>query len=492
MMARFRRYFKYLWIRPLKVDILTLFISLTILAFICVISFSYFKNYYAILKYSRGMMERNSTAIIDDINDTQVETEQILNDTQGIFLDNRSFSIDDPQIIKYAQKVLKVNPDISTYFIAFSNGSRILAKKILSSSQTHFMTDATKPLPAGTVYCVKILNPSLKDHPETWLYTDSAFNLLGQEDILHPTFNIQDRPWYIGALKTDQIFWTEPYRFLDTQDLGITASKAIYNTSNQLQAIVGVDISFLQLTNFLSHEKIGKFGHTHISDPDGKLLVPEPNSTPNSRHLQKIIQAAVNHYKKTGNTNISFSANDERYLSYIGILPSIFGKKWKIVTIVQFSNFYSDLIGTQFQIIAITVFILVLSILVIIYFSKRISEPITELSTEIDKVTNLDLASRKRIRSHIVEIRLIDSSVAAMGSAIRSFSRYVPKEIVKQLLAQGKDLKLSVEKKRLTIFFTDIQDFTTIAESHSLNILMPLLNEYFDGLSKIILKFWHH
>ena len=75
-----------------------------------------------------------------------------------------------------------------------------------------------------------------------------------------------------------------------------------------------------------------------------------------------------------------------------------------------------------------------------------------------------------------------------MRSAVRSFSRYVPKEIVHQLLAQNKEIRLGGEKKDVTVFFSDIANSTSIFEEHSTDELMELLAEYFDGLSKIILE----
>ncbi len=485
-MFRFKRFLTLTWIRTLKIDILTLFISLITIAFILVITFSYVRNYYAILKYSKNMMKQNSTAIVDDIHDIQDQTVEILNDSEGLFINNKNFSLNNPQIHFYLLEILKTNSDISSFFIAFSSGSRILAKKIDSSSQTHFVTEPQKLLPEGTLYCLKIMDPSAQPYPETWYYIDRAFNILAKEVFTKDTIFILNRPWYKGATETKQLYWSEPYEFNITHDMGITAAKPVYGPNDELKAVVGIDISFKQLSNFLKHETIGKFGRTFITENGGNVLVPSPESRPIIS--ANVVKVATRYYHKTADNNFSFTFKHSRYLSYIGTLPSIFGKHWLIVTVVPFSDFFKDLITTQFEIVGITLVILIICILIIFYFSKRISRPITALSKEIDKITNLDLSSRRRVYSQIVEIRLIDSSIAAMRSAIRSFSRYVPKQIVKQLLAQGKDISLHVEKKNLTILFSDIQDFTTIAENHSLNLLMSLLNEYFDGLSKIILE----
>ncbi|MBS0352229.1 MAG: hypothetical protein JSR33_13795 [Proteobacteria bacterium] len=478
---------KHPWIRTLRIDILTLFISLITIAFILVISYSYYQNYQAILNYSRGTMERNSTAIMGDINDLQKRAIGILQDSVGLFIDNRTISIQDRQVQLYLLNSLKINSDFSSIFIAFSDGRRITVKRASAYSQTHFIAQPAKLLPQNTIYSVNLLDPK-QNPPETWYYTDSAFRVIAQNTAPLASYLVKDRPWYRGALTTRNIFWTEPYYFANTQDLGLTAIKPIYNSQNQLMAMIGVDISFLQLSSFVMQEKIGKYGQTFIIDAQDQIVAPTSQKMATSKISATVVQRAVNLYNQKKQNNFSFVYKHARYLSYVGVLPAIFDKHWLIVTIVPFANLYSGLITTQLKIILISLLILLFAILIIIYFSKRISNPINELSQEIDKVTNLYLSSKHRVNSSIVEIRRIDASVAAMRSAMRSFSRYVPKEVVKQLLALGKDITLHVDKKKITVFFSDIQDFTAIVETHSLKTLMPLLNEYFDGLSKIILE----
>ncbi len=474
-----------IWLRTLKIDILTLFVSLTVITFVYVITYSYFRNYQAILNYSKGTMQRNASVIISRVGNIEIETDEILQSTAGLFVDTRDFSINDQKIWRYMLNILKFNPDISSFFLAFPNGNRLLVKKVSSSSQNYFISNPSKPLPINSTYIIKVMDLNQKP-PEIWYYADKDFVILAQEQFNQLTINIVERPWYIGAVNTQSLFWTEPYYFLHTHDLGITASNPLFDPKGKLQVILGIDISFIELSHFLQRQIIGQNGRTFITDNQGKLLVPEEISLDSKVNLT-VLTAAMEIFNNNHDFNFSFKADHTRYLCYISNLPSIFNEQWRIVTIVPFADFFSELISTQIKVSLITLLILLISILIIIYFSKRISRPIVALSKEVDKITNLDLSSNHRIHSYIIEIRKMDSSIAALRAAIRSFSHYVPKQIVQQLLIQGKEISLQMEKAQLSILFSDIQDFTTIAESHSLNVLMPVLNEYFDGLSKIIL-----
>jgi adenylate cyclase len=177
-----------------------------------------------------------------------------------------------------------------------------------------------------------------------------------------------------------------------------------------------------------------------------------------------------------------------RYLAHFATFPIAEESNWVIAVIVPFSDFFSAFEKTQLQALFIVLLICFLSSLAIAYFAKKLSNPIKALSNRIDQVRHLNLNVSDSVRSNIKEIAEMDMSVNSMALAFHSFIQYVPKEIVQQLLAQNKELTLGGEKKEVTVLFSDIANFTRIAEEIPTEILMNLLAEYFDGLSKIILR----
>jgi adenylate cyclase len=59
----------------------------------------------------------------------------------------------------------------------------------------------------------------------------------------------------------------------------------------------------------------------------------------------------------------------------------------------------------------------------------------------------------------------------------------VPADLVRQILASGGEAELGGQKADLTIFFTDIADFTTISERLEPEALVEQLGEYFEAMS---------
>jgi adenylate cyclase len=85
-------------------------------------------------------------------------------------------------------------------------------------------------------------------------------------------------------------------------------------------------------------------------------------------------------------------------------------------------------------------------------------------------------------------VALIDDSVQNMRKGLRSFKKYVPAEVVTRLLDSRKEAVIEGEKRELTIFFSDIADFTSISERLSPEALVARLGTYFEEVTGIIIQ----
>lgn len=69
-----------------------------------------------------------------------------------------------------------------------------------------------------------------------------------------------------------------------------------------------------------------------------------------------------------------------------------------------------------------------------------------------------------------------------------AFSQYLSPAVINQLIENPDGLKLGGEKRNISIFFSDVQSFTTLSEGLSPESLTDLLNVYLSAMSSIILK----
>lgn len=479
------QYFKH---RKLRVDILTLFLSLFAISFALVISFAYLKNKKSILQFSKGEMERVSAVIVERISGLVSNVQFLPEVTSGI-VENID-SLNNKELTSYMLDVIKFYPKIYAFYVGSPDGNYIEVSNLTLVHQTHYLSDVLKPLPKGAIYSLRYINRTQGNPSEHWEYKNENLETVAEEDIPSLTYDHRSRPWYSGAKNTGALFWMDVYSFSTTGMPGITVANPVFNASGKMSAVIGVDLTLSFFEKFLGAQKIGKSGKAFILNRSGEVIIPmaQPLQTSREEISPETISAAFAQFSKEQTKDFIFQSNGVDYLAYFNPFPVAFGREWLITIIVPLNDFFADIFRTQKQVSLISLAILIVSGLVVVYFAKKISDPIVVLAREVDKIRQLELESKLRVHSNIKEIQVMDASIASMRAAMLSFGRYVPKEIVKQLITKEHGITLGGEKREITVFFSDIAGFTTIAETMSTEILMELLTDYFGPLSEIILK----
>ena len=87
-----------------------------------------------------------------------------------------------------------------------------------------------------------------------------------------------------------------------------------------------------------------------------------------------------------------------------------------------------------------------------------------------------------RIKGINRELELANDFLATLSMKI---SRYISPQVYKSIFSGQKDVTIHTERKKLTIFFSDIQNFTATTERLQPELITQLLNEYFTEMSTI-------
>jgi adenylate cyclase len=91
-----------------------------------------------------------------------------------------------------------------------------------------------------------------------------------------------------------------------------------------------------------------------------------------------------------------------------------------------------------------------------------------------------------RVRSTIREIDDLGRSVSTMHAVVRTFSSFVPKRLVHQLVETGAALRLGGSRREITVLFTDIAGFTNITENADPEQVMVQTSRYLAVLTEVI------
>jgi len=103
-----------------------------------------------------------------------------------------------------------------------------------------------------------------------------------------------------------------------------------------------------------------------------------------------------------------------------------------------------------------------------------------EILSEISQVETIATGSAIR------EIARLESAASLLRTSLKSFSSFVPLDVVRQLIKSGIPLTLGVEPRFLTVFFSDLENFSSHSETLAPNDLLVQISTYLEEVSSAI------
>ena len=297
--------------------------------------------------------------------------------------------------------------------------------------------------------------------------------------------------------------------------LNIPASHRSLPKTASLMAVSSIDINIVTLSEFLGTLQIFEHGRAFILNDKNQVIgIPmksgadldnlvkkSPKGSDHPFELYQLqefpdldIRTAVTAWldrKAAGATQADFEFNGAEGVSYLADLvdfPYRPDSHFTIGILIPKDDILGAVKRNSMIVLAIIAVCFILSVMLGILLSRRISRSLSKLATEVDKVSRLELDSNEAVLSRISEVVKINDSVINMKKGLRSFKKYVPADLVRQLNDLQREAVLGGEKKTLSIFFSDIADFTTISEHLSPEALVENLGSYFHGMSNTILQ----
>jgi adenylate cyclase len=80
--------------------------------------------------------------------------------------------------------------------------------------------------------------------------------------------------------------------------------------------------------------------------------------------------------------------------------------------------------------------------------------------------------------------RRLEAASKELENLQRAFSRFAPDEVIERIIAEG--VVDFGEKKEVTVLFADVAGFTALSESLEPNVLVGILNGYFERMSRAV------
>ena len=381
----------------------------------------------------------------------------------------------------YTLGVLKSYPQVSMFYLANEQGDYIRAwRQANGNLETRIIRAAAFP-------------PT-----NSFIIRDDLLKVIGTQESGHIDFDPRTRPWYVGAKTTGTNFWTDIYISFRNRKPAITSSYPVFDKAGKLSGVWAMDIELDEISNFLKMQKIGKSGIELIINHKSQivayrqlsLIIREGKEGLRPVKVEELgmepLTLAYREHLSTGKSKPVVESKGKRYIGSFTAIPEPFPKRWKIAVIVPEDDFTGGAKRSMIIMVLISSVTLAVAVLLAFTISRGFTNSVRLLAEATRKIKSFNLDEKIHIPSRMKEIQLMRDSVSSMQKGLNAFRKYVPAELVRQLISTGEGAHLGGQRRELTVLFSDITGFTSIAELMTPEELMLHLSEYFDELTKIV------
>jgi len=311
----------------LRLGVPILGIALVILAIIAIALYSHSANRRGILALSDDLLNTLDAQIAQRVSAFLDPSERYLRITRDIAL-KTPFTERRASAERFAMSVLRELPQIAAFYVGDSAGNFLMVSRHEDGVQTK-----------------QIINDNAR-RSVILINRDAAGEEISRREDQTDTYDPRTRPWFQGALGTDDVFWTGIYIFFSDRKPGVTVSTRLPEPGGA-NRVFGVDVTLEELSRFLSSLEIGKHGRALIMDDDGRLIaVPDSEKVikptgdqfipPKVDELgDAVLTAAFDRFRVEGQGRRIIERGGIRYISSVSPLPGITHKWWILIVVPE-------------------------------------------------------------------------------------------------------------------------------------------------------------
>ena len=221
------------------------------------------------------------------------------------------------------------------------------------------------------------------------------------------------------------------------------------------------------------------------------LILAEKHPDQRIRAFTKIIEKEYKEKRDPFNENstgINIVKADDNSLWLYSWTATYPGQKpdWVIVVCVNRDLAAASVISSLKITILVLAFLVIAAGFVAIRNARLLSKPLERMAKDVFEIGKGNIVFASDPNIIVKEMIDLKDGIEKMKSGLLSFRKYIPYKVVNQVLESRKTAEPFAEKKELTIFFSDLENFTTISESLEPDKLVKLIGDHLAMCTNII------
>ena len=389
-------------------------------------------------------------------------------------------------------------PQMDSVYAGFENGAWLQVRRI--SELNDAQRERLRAIPGASI-AINLVRPAPDGElPMRRIFEDRQGNEVGQLDLWKFGYDARKRHWYSETMKADRLLVSSPYLAFSIDAPVITISAPL---RGKVPGVLAADLKLDTFSDFVQAQRPGEHGIVLIFDQTGSLIAhpnfaqfvvdamrhPSQPQLPNIKEINSGIVAAVLQ-RSRGRDQYKGSIRDDKGRDYLfGVRKFVLGEKYNasIMLLAAQEDFVKNVRRLQFTGLTLAIVAGAAFIPVVWIFGSGMSRSLKSITAEAVRLQTLAEPDPSPVPSRIKEVHELGSAMNLAQRAIWSFAHFVPRELVQRVIDNSISTELGGVREEITVVFTDVRDFTTIAESADPDVLMHQTSRYFSALTDAFL-----
>ena len=472
-----------------------LFIGLSIPVLIFILVYNYNKNSAGIVSILNEAVAQTSQAGVE-------RTQDLIENTESPLRFLAELAAADPGYFRTEQsrdllyRALTSAAHIDAVYVSFEDGYHRVVTRI---DEDRRRADPRIPATANwhSSYIDAITYALRRVRHRTFF--DIWPNEVGKYDVATET-DIRTLPGYQSAKATRTLAVTEPSTNPDTGFPIISLRIPIFRGVEFL-GCASANITMEVLSRFLDRHRASARSTTFVADRNNGKIIAFPDKQKGVRIENRVlkiatladiddpvVQEAHRQHARTGADTFVFRspANGEEFVAAFASFPGGFGQPWRVITLTPIDDFVGTLKRTNRLMMVLIIVLTMVELLFIYFAASRLSRPVENVSRQLQAIEGLNFDTPARPPSNIQEIAKLEAAASLLRTSLKSFASFVPLDVVRQLIKSGIPLTLGVEPRFLTVFFSDLENFSSHSETLAPDDLLVQISTYLEEVSSAI------